>query len=602
MPPGRIRRNPAPAGQGWSGVPVDAQPARRQEEPTRSARRERMPQQLSQIPESSNSRIRTRQAPYPPPHRAQVPSSREARGRQGDLVLEVDSRTNVATLLQALDSVPPNRFLSADIRHPIPPQNSSFSGDRYVPKPTTKIYSCATPPTQQQKKILLDTIIDTIARQVGPDLRLYSDLRGHHEMELLRKNLGLGDLSQEASQIRLIIRVANAMPILKAWGSTSDQLIQEGRGAQSTFKWIRASDSVSARAAENAKSAILDIVEDACKAHGGERIPKPRDILPRQAMEWFDTPGLALTANVVRELGRHAEVFVKQYKSLPVEGLHTVHDLVRLMETLQSDTYICATRDSSGKMVLKTQLHKPSVREQDRVSEWLQEALRFSATSGTPGPAARNAIVDACWKIHDNKNGMTAIFLSRLVDELKKQPEISLPSPPYYGDNPHYQDLKAPRLPMSRDAKYKNILTKLSPFKGEEFDTPSKAGVLKLSPEELESCRAFVTAEGLKTVDGILINNQNMRHAMRGGTHLVYVMDCNGEIYIGADKIIQHSSFLEQVADAGQMAIDDDTGEITLIPWTGHMNSDEINTRQTEDSLRSQGLSNVKVVVIPDWE
>lgn len=520
-------------------------------------------------------------------------------------IFDIGPRTDLVSLIAALESVPSNRFISAQTHRVQNPPGSLLTVGRYEPPTVTTLYSSSTPPTEDQRRTLRDAILATVNRQIGSDLRSYSPLRAGDEIELLRRNLRLDDVSQEAIQIRLIVRLAQALPVLKAWGSLGDQLVREGSGPSASFRWASPSEWVSTTAGESAKSAILAIAEDACRAHAGEAPLTPRDLLPARAMKWFDTRGAALTASVVRELGRHAEYLMGQYKSLPVEGPETIHDLLDFMQTLGSETYICARRDRSDRLVLKTQLHRPSVRESERAGEWIRYALRTCSTADPPSGPANRDIVDACWKLYDQErrgDGITSRFLSGVIDQLRRNPAVVLSAPPYYGEGHHDPSMRVPRMPIPRDAKYPNILTKMRAFEGEEFETPTEPAVLKLTKDELEQCRAVVRNGRLETIDGIPINNDTMKHAMRSGKYLVYVMDVNGDIYTGADKTIQHSSFLHQVADAGQISFDDVTGECTLNPWSGHMTPDEPNTRQTEHCLRSQGMNNLNVVVIPSWD
>ncbi|MEO7245881.1 MAG: hypothetical protein ABIX12_12140 [Rubrivivax sp.] len=474
------------------------------------------------------------------------------------------------------------------------------STDRYVPDTEAVIYWSFTPPSPQQRRVLLETLTATLSRQIGFSLRNYSPLRSEHEIDMLRQNLRQDDVSQEVTQIRLIIRVAQAMPALKAWRSLSDRLVRRGPPGFECFEWVRDTQAVDRDAADNAKAAMLATLVEACSSWSGDGQLQPRDILPRSAMSWFDLPGTALTASAVRELGRYALRVLGQYNSLRVTGPETFAELVQLMRSLESDTYICAVRDRSGNLVLKTQLHRPSQREEDRIVDWLNFAVDWSVVSDHDG-SVKDAVLAAKWKIYQHSAGLTSIFLAGVIGELMQHPSTLQLVPPYYGEGLHDPAQRVPRLPLPRDAKYPNVLTKMRAFEGEEFDTPAQAGVLKLVDVELESCRAVVTAAGLTTVDGIQLNNDTMAHAMRSGRYLVYVLDVHGNLYIGADKTVQHSSFLHQVADAGQMTFDNDGG-VTLNPWSGHMTPDEVNTRQTEHCLTQQGLTNVRVVVIPTWD
>lgn len=539
----------------------------------------------------------------PPPARTEsgLRSSGAARP-PGVPVLDIGPRTDLVSLISALERVPSNRFMLAETRRVQNPPSSLLTVGRYEPPTVTTIYSSTIPPTESQRRTLRDAILATAGRQIGTALRSYSPMRSNDEIELLRRNLRLDDVSQEAVQIRLIVRLAEALPVLKAWGSLSDQLVLEGSGPSAAFRWATPSERVGTAAIERAKSAVLAIAEDACRAHAGEAPLTARELLPARAMKWFDTRGAALTAGVVRELGRHAEYVMGQYKSLPVEGPETIRDLLDFMQTLGSETYICARRDRSDRLVLKTQLHQPTRRESERAAEWICYALDRCATADPPlGPVDRD-IGSACWKIYDQERqggGITSRFLSGVIDQLRRNPAVTLPAPPYYGEGHHDPEMRVPRMPIPRDARYPNILTKMRAFEGEEFETPTEPAVLKLTADELEQCRAVVRNGGLETIDGVPINNETMKHAMRSGKYLVYVTDINGDMYVGADKTIQHSSFLYQVADAGQISFDDATGECTLNPWSGHMTPDEPNTRQTEDCLRSQGMNNLNVVVIP---
>jgi hypothetical protein len=536
--------------------------------------------------------------------REMAAAARSALAVRGVPILEVGPSTPVGAILDALESIPSNRFVHAERHRPAISARSVdqfLKGDRYTASASTTIYSSSTPPTDVQRRVLLETILEAVTEKVGLSLRRHSPSRSEYEIDLLRQNLRLQDVSQEASLIRLLVRVSHAAPILKAWGSLSDQLTMEHLEPSATFRWARASDTVEPLAAEEAKRAVYSMLEDACIAYAGENQIRPRDILPQRAMTWFDTPAVVLNAKFIRELGLAAERIRTQYKTLPVEGPETVHELIDFMQTLESETYICARRERSGRLVLKSQLHPPSAAEDDRAVEWMKQALKTCAAHDAPDGPATVAIKQACWKIHEHRGGLTAMFLSSVIDELRLNPSIRLEAPPYYGEGHHDPRMRLPRRPLPREAPYRNVLTKMKAFAGEEFDSPTEPGVLLLSADELESCRAVVRNNRLETLDGIDIRT-NMRHAMRSGKYLVYVMSPHGELYVGADKTVQHSSFLHQVADAGQMEFDDETGMITLNPWSGHMTPDESNTRQTEHWLNAQGIGNVKVIVIPSWD
>src|SRR5690606_8459641 len=108
---------------------------------------------------------------------------------------------------------------------------------------------------------------------------------------------------------------------------------------------IRGTEDAISAEAEHAKDAIYNIVVDACRAYSGDTPLRPEDVLPQQVSAWFNTRAAALTANVVRELGRAAERMLGQYKSLTVRGRETIDNFMGMMQTLDSDTYLCAQRD-----------------------------------------------------------------------------------------------------------------------------------------------------------------------------------------------------------------------------------------------------------------
>nr|WP_297354578.1 hypothetical protein [uncultured Caldimonas sp.] len=76
-------------------------------------------------------------------------------------IFDIGPRTDLVSLIAALESVPSNRFISAQTHRVQNPPGSLLTVGRYEPPTVTTLYSSSTPPTEDQRRTLRDAILAT---------------------------------------------------------------------------------------------------------------------------------------------------------------------------------------------------------------------------------------------------------------------------------------------------------------------------------------------------------------------------------------------------------------------------------------------------------
>ncbi|MET0382023.1 MAG: hypothetical protein ABW032_01240 [Burkholderiaceae bacterium] len=506
---------------------------------------------------------------------------------QATLVLKTEASTKLPVLMRALDAAPPGAYLCAV------PDGRSASGLTIVARDVAP-----TVPEQQ-------ALSGAIAAMIGSDLIDAPFGEASEAAASLKKSLGLDEIGRTVAQLKPALRLAQLLPILSGWDDLSDKLTCSRTDGAVRLRWVPEDVPTNPADVEAAKSELWSIADDACRAFSADRRVRPTDLFPKQATDWFLIHrGMPLTASVVRQLGRSLERAFGQYKAAPVvDGPAAAANVVDLMQTLNSRTFICAGRDAAGTVVLKTQLHRPSRREEEMAKQVIQRALhqlrpvRDEGTSFPRGPI-RKDIAHACEQIR-RSDGLTSRFLSEVIDRLRENIYVDLASiPPYYGIGDEQSEGKPrmPRMPIPRDAKYQRVLTQLEMFDGVEFDTPDRRGVRQLWGDELAAHRIEVDAGNHRlAVGGVPITHENTRDEKLGGNaRAIYVMDIHGQAYAGFGNTYQHSTFMYQIADGGEIRVRADD-EVNLSNRSGRAAPLVENTEQTRDSLMARGLTKVTV-------
>jgi hypothetical protein len=121
-------------------------------------------------------------------------------------------------------------------------------------------------------------------------------------------------------------------------------------------------------------------------------------------------------------------------------------------------------------------------------------------------------------------------------------------------------------------------------------------GVVYLhDPDDQAVYRVSIGDDGLiRDADGNLLDTTGMVSASGREGRAIWVMDKDGNIYIGAQErgVFQHSSFVagEDVAGAGEISVEQ--GRVTYFSdQSGHYPFDRTYTSQAIDNLQSRGVS-----------